>query len=118
MVSTSIPTLSIAAISSAKAETQYYNTKHGKIATDRGVALLNGPTQPPRDILSHLLACWTGVLTSSLSRAGSELWRRHHCWAAASVSAGVAAGQRRLSAAAGDGGSCPAVLSGKYAVGS
>ena len=72
MVSTSIPTLSIAAISSAKAKTQYYNTKHGKIATDRGVALLNGPTQPPRDILSHLLACWTGVLTYALSRAGGE----------------------------------------------
>ena len=36
MVSTSIPTLSIAAISSAKAQThtEYYNTKHGKIATD------------------------------------------------------------------------------------
>ena len=34
MVSTSIPTLSIAAISSAKAQThtEYYNTKHGKIA--------------------------------------------------------------------------------------
>ena len=36
MVSTSIPTLSIAAISSAKAQThtEYYNTKHGKIAAD------------------------------------------------------------------------------------
>ena len=35
MVSTSIPTLSIAAIISAKAQkhTEYYNTKHGKIAS-------------------------------------------------------------------------------------
>ena len=49
MVSTSIPTLSIAAISSAKAQkhTEYYNTKHGKIATDHQFGHL--PTPPLRD---------------------------------------------------------------------
>ena len=47
MVSTSIPTLSIAAISSAKAQThtEYYNTKHGKIATHDQFGHL--PTPPP-----------------------------------------------------------------------
>ena len=65
MVSTSIPTLSIAAISSAKAQThtEYYNDEHGKIAKvdAKQDSSLSPRAEPPRATRSPPRAASAGV---------------------------------------------------------